>query len=142
MPGIDGIVVSSRDVSERIALEQQFHQAQKMEAVGQLAGGIAHDFNNLLTAIAGYSELVLDSEELSAGLRSDVDEIRRAAGRAAGLTAQLLAFSRRQVLQPTVLSVNEVAIETYRMLEGVIGDAVRLVTRLDPELAAVSADAG
>jgi CheY-like chemotaxis protein len=128
-----------RDLTRQNELEVQLRQAQKMEAVGRLAGGIAHDFNNLLTAIAGYSEF------LSAGLederlRRHADEIRKAAARAAALTGQLLAFSRRQVLQPRVLDLNAVVSDMDMMLRRLIGEDVELVTLLDPKLGAVRAD--
>jgi two-component system cell cycle sensor histidine kinase/response regulator CckA len=127
------------DVSERRALEQQLRQAQKMEAVGRLAGGIAHDFNNLLTAISGYTEFLiggLDDERL----RRHAEEIRRAAGRAASLTGQLLAFSRRQVLQPRVLDLNAVVSDMDVMLRRLIGEDIELAARLDPGIGAVRAD--
>jgi PAS domain S-box-containing protein len=128
-----------RDVSRQNALELQLRQAQKMEAVGRLAGGIAHDFNNLLTAIAGYSEFLiggLDDERL----RRHADEIKKAADRAASLTGQLLAFSRRQVLQPRVLDLNAVVSDMDMMLRRLIGEDVELVTLLEPELGSVRAD--
>jgi two-component system, cell cycle sensor histidine kinase and response regulator CckA len=128
-----------RDLSHQKALEEQLRQAQKMEAVGRLAGGIAHDFNNLLTAISGYSEFLiagLDDERL---LRH-ADEIRKAAARAASLTGQLLAFSRRQVLQPRALDLNAVVSDMDMMLRRLIGEDIDLVALLDPDLGAVMAD--
>src|SRR2546421_382001 len=98
-----GILGIGRDVTERVQLEQQLRQAQKMEAVGRLAGGIAHDFNNILTAITGYADLLLEDLAATDPRRQDADEIHKAADRAAGLTRQLLAFSPPQVRQPTVL---------------------------------------
>ena len=137
--GVLGIV---RDISDRVRLEDQLRQAQKMEAVGRLAGGVAHDFNNLLTAIGGYSDLLLADLAQGDPRRSDVEEIRKATQRAAALTRQLLAFSRRQVLQPRVLDLNVVVAGAEKLLRRVIGEDVRLVTRLDPALGAVRADAG
>jgi PAS domain S-box-containing protein len=130
------------DVTQQHVLETQFRQAQRLEAVGRLAGGVAHDFNNVLTAITGYTELLL--EELPAGdpKREDVQEIRAAAGRAAGLTRQLLAFSRKQVLQARVLDLNALIETLQRMLQRLIGEDVRLEAALAPGLGAVRADPG
>ena len=130
------------DVSDRAELASQLRQAQKMEAVGQLAGGIAHDFNNLLTAINCNVELLLDAIDPGDARRDDVIQIHEAAGRAATLTRQLLAFSRRQVLQPRPLDLNETVGSMERMLRRVIGGDVRLVTQLDPSVAPVYADSG
>lgn len=130
------------DVTERRRLEDQFRQAQKMEAVGQLAGGVAHDFNNLITVIHGCSDI------LSARLASDdpmrelLSEINKAGERAAALTHQLLAFSRQQVLQPKVLNLNAVVSNTEKMLRRLLGEDVSLVTNLSPNLGQVKADAG
>jgi two-component system cell cycle sensor histidine kinase/response regulator CckA len=146
-PAVGGIVVNSRDVTERRdaqeALrrsEQQLLQVQKMEAIGRLAGGVAHDFNNLLTAIRGNAELVLADLPPGAQAREDVEEIRRASDRAAALTRQLLAFSRRQVLQPRLLDLNQSVGEMERMLRRLLGEDVELVTRLGGELRRVRAD--
>jgi PAS domain S-box-containing protein len=128
-----------RDLTRTKELETQLRQAQKMEAVGRLAGGIAHDFNNLLTAISGYSEFLIDGLE-DARLRRHADEIRKAAARAASLTGQLLAFSRRQVLQPRALDLNAVVSDMDMMLRRLIGEDVELVTLLDPDVSAVLAD--
>ena len=131
-----------RDVSERKILEEQLRQAQKMEAVGQLAGGVAHDFNNLLTAIIGNAELLLRTIDLEDRRRLDVLEINRAAHRAATLTRQLLAFSRKQVLQPRILDLNGVVTELTTMLRRIIGEHVELRLQLEPELGRVLADPG
>jgi two-component system cell cycle sensor histidine kinase/response regulator CckA len=128
-----------RDLSHQKALEDQLRQAQKMEAVGRLAGGIAHDFNNLLTAISGYSEFLIDGLHDERQLRH-AHEIRKAAARAASLTGQLLAFSRRQVLQPRVLDLNAIVSDMDMMLRRLIGEDVELVTLLAPDLGAVLAD--
>jgi two-component system cell cycle sensor histidine kinase/response regulator CckA len=146
-PAVHGIVVNSRDVTERREAEealrrseQQLLQVQKMEAVGRLAGGVAHDFNNLLTAIRGNAELLLADIPPDSQSREDVEEIRRAADRAAALTRQLLAFSRRQVLQPRLLDLNQSVAEMQRMLRRLLGEDVELATRLDPHLRRVRAD--
>ena len=131
-----------RDVTERKNLEDQLRQAQKMEAVGQLAGGIAHDFNNLLTAIQGNAELLLTALDTRDPRRMDVLEIARAAHRAATLTRQLLAFSRKQVLQPRIVSLNGVVTDLTAMLRRIIGEDIELRLDLDAGLGRVLADAG
>ena len=113
-----------------------------MEAVGRLAGGIAHDFNNLLTAITGYSDLTLRDLDQDSPLRSRVQEIRKAGDRAAALTRQLLAFSRKQMLQPRVLDLNAVIPEMNKMLRRMIGEDIVLETVLDSSLGRVKADPG
>jgi PAS domain S-box-containing protein len=132
----------SMDVSERKALEAQLLQAQKMEGIGQLAGGVAHDFNNLLTAILGYAMLVAEALPVASASSRDVDEIIKATERAAGLTRQLLAFSRKQVLEPTTVHLNTLIRDMSQMLGRLIGEDINLVTSLDPDLAPVRADAG
>ncbi|MGH7520299.1 MAG: PAS domain S-box protein [Gemmatimonadales bacterium] len=140
----DGTLVrvwgTQRDVSDQRHLEEQFRQAQKMEAVGQLAGGIAHDFNNLLTAILGNTQLLLRDLPPGDAKRGDVEEIRKASERAASLTRQLLAYSRRQMLQPEVLDLNVVVAEMDKMLRRLIGEHFALVTVLAPDLGRVRAD--
>jgi two-component system, cell cycle sensor histidine kinase and response regulator CckA len=131
-----------RDLSERQHLEAQLRQAQKMEAVGRLAGGVAHDFNNLLTVIGGYSDLLLSDLDPGDPLHRHAAAINDAAARATALTRQLLAFSRRQVLQPRVLDLNAVVTDTGKMLRRLIGEDIALVTTLDPALGRVSADPG
>jgi two-component system cell cycle sensor histidine kinase/response regulator CckA len=134
------IISVSRDVTERRRLEAQLQQAQKMEAVGRLAGGIAHDFNNMLTAVKAYTEFLLEDLEEADPRRTDVQEIAKAADRAASLTRQLLAFSRKQVLQPRPLNLNEVVEGMEKMLRRLIGEDLHIVTRLDPDLHLVEAD--
>jgi signal transduction histidine kinase len=144
-----GAILLHQDVSEQRkgeeALRQseaQLRHAQKMEAVGQLAGGIAHDFNNLLTGILSYADLVLGELRPGDPVRADLEQIRHAAQRAAALTRQLLAFSRRQVLQPHVLSLNGCVAELDAMLRRLLGADVTLETELDPGLWYVQADPG
>jgi PAS domain S-box-containing protein len=133
---------TQRDITERKLMEEHFRQARKMETAGRLAGGIAHDFNNLLTAILGTAELLLHDLPGDDRHRGDVEEIRQAANRAAGLTRQLLAFSRRQVLQPRILDLNAVVLGTEKMLQRIIGEDIRLATQLAPDLGLVKADPG
>ncbi len=128
-PGLHSIVVHFRDVTESLALQEQLTQSQKMEAVGRLAGGIAHDFNNLLTAIVGHVELLKDELPPASQALEDIAEIEAAAARATALTQQLLAFSRRQVLQPKVLHVDGVVEGMRRMLERLIGEHIRFEFR-------------
>jgi nitrogen-specific signal transduction histidine kinase len=130
------------DITEQKSMQEQLLQAQKMESVGRLAGGVAHDFNNLLTVINGYSNLLLSGLPEDDPRRESVREIRHAGERAAALTQQLLAFSRRQTLQPKLLSLNTAVAETERMLQPVIGEDIRLVTVLGPGLGLIQADAG
>lgn len=133
-----------RRVEERTAehrkLEEQLHQSRKLEAVGRLAGGIAHDFNNLLTAIIGYSQLSLRRLPEGSPLRSTMNEIKLAGDRAAALTRQLLAFSRKQVLQPKVIALNEIVIEMETLLRRTIGEDIEFRTLLDPTAGNVNAD--
>ncbi len=136
---LEGLVL---DVTDRKRLGERMRQAQKLEAIGQLAGGVAHDFNNLLTAILGYGELLLESLPEDDPRRADVLAIREAGQSAAALTQQLLAFSRRQILAPRILDLNEVVSRVKSMLDRVIGEDVRLVARLEPGLPRIRADAG
>jgi PAS domain S-box-containing protein len=131
-----------RDITERKQLEQQLIQSQKMEAVGRLAGGVAHDMNNVLTAIFGYADLVAEDLPEDAPWRSEIDEIRKAAQRASALTRQLLAFSRQQVLQPIVLSVNDLAEDVEMMLRRLIREDIELRLVLARDAGNVRADAG
>ena len=131
-----------RDLSETRRLEEQFIQAQKMEGLGRLAGGIAHDFNNLLTAILGYTDLALSDPGVPEAAREDLGQIAAAASRAAELTSQLLAFSRRQVLQPIALHLGELLDEVAPFLRRLLGEDVQVLTRVDPELGHVLADSG
>jgi PAS domain S-box-containing protein len=139
--GHHGRLVLATDITERRHLEDQFRQAQKMEAIGRLAGGIAHDFNNMLTAIIGYSELLL-GQVSDQNLRKEIEEILSAGQRAAGLTRQLLTFSRRQLLQPVLLDLNEVVANIEKMLRRMIGEDLDFVTVAEPGLGTVKADRG
>ena len=130
------------DVTSRIVLEEQFRQAQKMEAVGRLAGGIAHDFNNLLTVICGTSDLLMMDMAVADPNRPFVAEIQRAGQRAVGLTRQLLAFSRRQVLDPKTVDLNDIVGTVEKMLRRLIGEDVHLETSLSAEPVAVYVDPG
>ena len=132
----------TEDVTERRALEQQLRQSQKMEAVGRLAGGIAHDFNNLLMVISGSSEFLLERLGPDPALRGPAQEIASAAGRASSLTRQLLAFSRKQMLAPSILDLNGVVTENLRMLTRMIGEDIDLVMVPGATLGAVRADSG
>jgi PAS domain S-box-containing protein len=130
------------DMTEKLLLAEHLRQSQRMEAVGQLSGGIAHDFNNLLTAVNGYAQLLLREARENDVLRRYVAEILRAGERAAGLTRQLLAYSRKQVLQPEVLRLNGIVGEAEGLLRRLIGEGIRLSVRLDSELLSVRADPG
>jgi len=131
-----------RDITEQKRLEEQLRQSQKMEAIGQLAGGIAHDFNNLLGVIIGHGELLLERDDLPASPRKKVQLIKGAAERAAELTRQLLAFSRKQTLEARALSLNSVVAEAETMLRRLIGENIELITRLEPALSTIKADPG
>lgn len=130
------------DVTERKRLEEQLRQSQKLHAIGQLAGGIAHDFNNLLTAITCYADLLLQNMPASDDRRADVLEITKAADLAANLTGHLLAFSRKQVLQPTVLNINDAVSDIEKMLRRVIGEHIELSLALDSDAGYVKVDRG
>ncbi len=141
----------ARDLSERKSLEEQLRQSQKMEAIGCLAGGIAHDFNNLLTAIIGYSQISIAQldklnlpgiEDTIHPLRENIGEVEKAARRAAALTKQLLAFSRKQLLQPKVMDLNALVMDIEIMLRRLIGEDIEMVTHLDARLGYVKADPG
>ncbi|HVE57457.1 MAG TPA: PAS domain S-box protein [Pyrinomonadaceae bacterium] len=137
--GWQGLIV---DISETKQLGEQLRQSQKLESVGKLAGGIAHDFNNMLTAINGYSELTLRRLKKDDPLRRNIEEIKKAAERSAELTHQLLAFSRRQILKPKIVNINEVIDETSNMLQRLIGEDVQYVSILSPSAGQVEVDPG
>ncbi|MGH9603461.1 MAG: PAS domain S-box protein [Terriglobales bacterium] len=132
----------AEDVTAQRSLEAQFRQSQKMEAVGRLAGGVAHDFNNLLTVITGYADIILQQLASDDPLRREMGQINKAAERAALLTRQLLAFSRQQMLEPRVLQINDVVTGIAPMLRRLLGEDIRLITRLHPGLGRIKADPG
>jgi PAS domain S-box-containing protein len=134
--------IIAEDVTERRALEDQFRQAQKMEAVGRLAGGVAHDFNNLLMVVSGYTEVLIEELNESDPLLSKVQAIQQAADRATTLTRQLLAFSRKQLLELKVVDVNAIVADMERLLRPLIGENIDLTTKLTPNLGHTRADAG
>jgi two-component system, cell cycle sensor histidine kinase and response regulator CckA len=133
-------IAIKQDISDRKLLQQQLQQAQKMEAVGRLAGGVAHDFNNMLGVITGYSELLKLRNDLDESSLHQVEEIRAAAKRAASLTQQLLAFSRKQIIQPRTLDLNQVLTGLGKMLRRLIGDDIELATRFSSAQALINVD--
>jgi two-component system, cell cycle sensor histidine kinase and response regulator CckA len=137
--GVQGI---ARDVTQRKQLEEQLRQSQKMEAIGQLAGGVAHDFNNLLTAINGYSALALQRVDDKDPVKGYLEEVKKAGDRAANLTRQLLAFGRKQILQPLAINLNDVVTDMNKMLRRLIGEDIKLTAKLDRALAKIKADPG
>jgi PAS domain S-box-containing protein len=148
-PSVSGIVLTLRDVSERKhaersreLLEAQLRQSQKMEAIGQLAGGVAHDFNNLLSVILNYTRFSMEGLEEDDERRRDMEEVIRAGEQASRLTQQLLAFSRKDVAQPTDLNLNDVVADLERMLRRTLGEQVELETALDQDLTSIQADSG
>ncbi len=138
--GIRGTIAIDSDLTKHKLLEAQFRQSQKLEAVGRLAGGVAHDFNNILTVIAGYTEMLVGEMRNQPSLLDYAHEIQYAASRAGALTAQLLAFGRRQISQPRVLDLNEVVSHSTKLLRRVIGEDIEIETHLDPKLGQVKAD--
>jgi two-component system, cell cycle sensor histidine kinase and response regulator CckA len=134
------VEVLVEDVTERIELEKRLLQSQKFEAIGQLAGGIAHDFNNMIGAIRGWADLGIEETEAGSRLRRHFERVRQHADRAATLTRQLLAFARRQILEPRDVDLNQTAVETLSLLEKVIGTNIEIRANLSPDLAMVRAD--
>ncbi|MFZ0733841.1 MAG: PAS domain-containing protein [Candidatus Sulfotelmatobacter sp.] len=137
-----GMASLVQDVTERVALEEKLRQSQKMEAVGRLAGGVAHDFNNLLTVILGYSQILTDSVPANSLLANSTAQIKSAAEKAAGITRQLLAFSRKQVLTPRVINLNDVLLDLDSLLRRLIGEDIEVLTVPQKGLGAVKADPG
>ena len=138
------IDVTDRKIAEESlqSSEEKLRQAQKLESIGRLAGGIAHDFNNMLTAINGYSDLTLRKMKMNDPFRGFIEEIRKSGERSAALTHQLLAFSRRQILQPKVLNINEIIADTTIMLQRLIGEDVRLIEKFSSDIGQIKADPG
>jgi len=139
---VSGVLARIQLNAERRQLEEQYQQAQKMEAIGKLTGGVAHDFNNILTVIMGVCDLMALHQSPGTPLRMRVDQIQEATTRAAGLVRQLMAFSRQQVLQPQLLNLNEAVSNFEKMLQRVIGEDIALKTLFDPQLGLVKADPG
>lgn len=139
-PSVQAVAINYRDITDRRLLQQQFYQAQKMEAVGQLAGGVAHDFNNLLTAILGYSDMTLEKLPRNSQARRYTAEIKKAGERAAILTRQLLAFSRLQVMSPQVIDLNAAIAEMSKMLRRLAGEDITVATTLGAALGRIKAD--
>lgn len=144
---VDGIMAIWVDISnqkkseeERLKLEHQLQQSQKMEAIGKLAGGVAHDFNNLLMVIEGYSEIALTRVDPDLPVRKELEEIRQAADRAKMITRQLLTFSRKQQIQPALLNLNHVVSDFEKILRRLIGEDIKVITRLDSRLGTIKAD--
>ena len=142
VPGVRGVVINSRDITDRRRLEEQLHHSQRLEAMGRLAGGVAHDFNNLLMVISGYSQMLLDKMLAGDPARDDLGQIVKAAKRATDLTHQLLAFSRRHVTRPALINLNDLMLDMDRMLRRVMGEDIEVVTELGPDLKRVHADPG
>ncbi len=140
--GREACIVLASDVTERKRLEEQVQQSQKLESIGRLAGGVAHDFNNLLTVINGYSEMLLADVPEDSPFRDSLHEIRAAGERASALTQQLLAFSRKQIVKPSVINLNLVAGDIRKMLRRLIPENIELATRLSPDLGNITADPG
>jgi two-component system cell cycle sensor histidine kinase/response regulator CckA len=130
----------TRDVTEKHELELRLRHAQRLEAIGRLAGGVAHEFNNSATAILGYSSLIIDNLQDNPQPRHYAEEVHKVGQRAAAVTRQLLAFSRQQILQPTLLNLNDTVADIEKMLHRLIGENVRVLTELDPYLGVVKAD--
>lgn len=137
---VEKLVIVNRDITERKQLEQQLHRSQKLEAVGRLSGGVAHDFNNILGLIIGYSEALQERIPADDPYREAVDEIQNAGKRAAALTQQLLAFSRKQVLEPRILSLNTIITDIEKMLRRLVGENIKIELLLGPDTGTVKAD--
>ena len=140
LKSVNGIVINFRDVTEGQRLQEQLSQSQKMEAIGQLAGGVAHDFNNLLTIISGYSYLLLMDEQFPEEFKAKLEEIEEASSRAEALTRQLLAFSRKQIVQPIIVDFNTTINDSIKMLRRLIGEDIQIKLELNDNLSPVLAD--
>lgn len=140
LSSVKGLVLNCRDITESQRLQEQLNQAQKMEAIGQLAGGVAHDFNNLLTVISGYSHLLLADPELGNNYKEKLEEVRKASHRAEALTRQLLAFSRKEIVQPIIVDINSIINDSIKMLKRLIGEDIRIELYLGENLPNIMAD--
>jgi PAS domain S-box-containing protein len=140
--GAPSVVIVSRDVTERRRLETELLQSQKMDSIGRLAGGVAHDFNNMLTAIGGYADLAIEGLSADDKLRGDLEEIQKATVRAANLTHQLLAFARKQLIEPKVLNLNDLILDMDKLLRRVIGEDIELISVPALDLGRVRVDPG
>jgi two-component system, cell cycle sensor histidine kinase and response regulator CckA len=141
-PNIKAVVANIRDISERTRLQEQLQQAMKLEAIGRLAGGVAHDFNNLLTVISGNIQMAMMELRPSATVTHYLDQVRQATDRATALTRQLLAFSRRQIIEPKILNLNELILNVRQMISRLIGENIELSITLDEDLSPVKIDPG
>jgi PAS domain S-box-containing protein len=139
---IIGVIGVVRDITEYRAMEERLRQSQKMEAIGTLAGGVAHDFNNILMVISGYGSVLADALASDPKLRGHIEQIQKASERAASLTRQLLAFSRKQAIQPVPLNLNEIVTGIEKLLHRLISENIHISTKLSPDLGTVLADAG
>jgi PAS domain S-box-containing protein len=140
MNSIIGTLSSGKDITEQMALEQQLRQSQRMEAIGRLTGGIAHDFNNMLTVILGYSDILIKSSKIDLSVQKHAEEINKAAQKASSLIKQLLAFSRKQLLQPKIFDINDLISGIQKMIQSLIGEDVDLVFSPEPEIGTIKAD--
>ncbi len=139
---VTNYIAIKRDVSHELELEDQYRQTQKIDSIGRLAGGVAHDFNNILAVICGHTDLALSQVSPDSPLHSNLENIQESAERAANLTRQLLAFARRQVIEPRVINLNELIVNLNKMLRRLIGEDIKLVTQTAPDLGPIKADPG
>ena len=139
---VTNYIAIKRDISHELELENQYRQTQKIDSIGRLAGGVAHDFNNILAVICGHTDLALMQLSPDAPLRSSLECIQESAERAANLTRQLLAFARRQVIEPRLINLNELIVNLNKMLRRLIGEDIKLVTQTAPDLGPIKADPG
>ena len=139
---VTNYIAIKRDISRELELENQYRQTQKIDSIGRLAGGVAHDFNNILAVICGHTDLALTQVSPDSPLRSNLDSIQESAERAANLTRQLLAFARRQVIEPRLINLNELIVNLNKMLRRLIGEDIKLMTQTAPDLGRIKADPG
>jgi PAS domain S-box-containing protein len=139
-PRVKALVINYRDVTLRVRLEEELMESRKIESIGRLAGGIAHDFNNILTGILAHAHLALMGVDDGSRVRPKIEEIINQARRAANLTSQLLSFARKQIMKPKPINLNEFVVDSLHLLEPLLGDAIEIVTELEPELGTVEVD--